>query len=253
MKWKLICCAAAMLICIDVGHIYSSQTAQTERHTAVVRSVVNDAFSLLIHTSERVAVDRAFLILDANWKPEFIPQLLDIMSVPRRDYIVQKIITLLTDKTGQDFGPRLNNWYFWWWNQPETALPSYGNFKADLYEQIDPRFAGYFRERQPSARIRLDEVRWGGVRQDGIPPLRNPEMISAAQATYLENGNIIFGLEINGDARAYPKRILAWHEMFTDTIGGFSESAGLHRAKTLNVYAWADSRANGTGTVYVLR
>jgi DNA-binding beta-propeller fold protein YncE len=40
---------------------------------------------------------------------------------------------------------------------------------------------------------------------------------------------------------------------FTDTIGGFSESAGLHRAKTLNVYAWADSRANGTGTVYVLR
>ena len=227
MKWKLICCAAAMLICIDVGHIYSSQAAQTERHTAVVRDVVHDAFSLLIHTSERVAVDRAFLILDANWKPEFIPQLLDIMSVPRSDYIVQKIITLLTDKTGQDFGPRLNNWYFWWWNQPETALPSYGNFKADLYEQIDPRFAGYFRERQPSARIRLDEVRWGGVRQDGIPPLRNPEMISTAQATYLENGNIIFGLEINGDARAYPKRILAWHEMFTDTIGGI-DIAGVY-------------------------
>ncbi|MBL0197174.1 MAG: hypothetical protein IPQ09_23685 [Myxococcales bacterium] len=40
---------------------------------------------------------------------------------------------------------------------------------------------------------------------------------------------------------------------FTDTIGGFSESAGLHRAKTTSVYAWADSRANGTGTVYVLR
>ena len=27
-------------------------------------------------------------------------------------------------------------------------------------------------------------------------------------------------IEVNGDARAYPKRILAWHELFTDTVGG---------------------------------
>ena len=33
---------------------------------------------------------------------------------------------------------------------------------------------------------------------------------------------MIFGIEINGDVRAYPKRILAWHEMFVDTIGGES-------------------------------
>ncbi len=40
---------------------------------------------------------------------------------------------------------------------------------------------------------------------------------------------------------------------FTDTIGEFSESAGLHRAKGADVFAWADSRAGETGTVYVLR
>jgi sugar lactone lactonase YvrE len=40
---------------------------------------------------------------------------------------------------------------------------------------------------------------------------------------------------------------------FTDTISEFSESAGLHRARNTNVFAWADSHANGTGTVYVLR
>ena len=66
----------------------------------------------------------------------------------------------------------------------------------------------------------MDEIRWGGVRQDGIPPLRDPEMITPTEADYLEEDNIVFGIEINGDARAYPKRILAWHEMFTDTIGG---------------------------------
>jgi hypothetical protein len=35
--------------------------------------------------------------------------------------------------------------------------------------------------------------------------------------------------------------------------GGFHESAGLHRAKCANVFAWADSKANAGGTVFVLR
>ena len=39
-------------------------------------------------------------------------------------------------------------------------------------------------------------------------------------ATYLEDGNIVFGVAIDGDVRAYPKRILAWHEMVKDRIAG---------------------------------
>lgn len=35
-------------------------------------------------------------------------------------------------------------------------------------------------------------------------------------------------------------------------IGMFDEPAGLHRAKKANVFAWADSKANTRGTVYVL-
>ena len=45
-------------------------------------------------------------------------------------------------------------------------------------------------------------------------------MIGASEATYLGDDNIVFGIEINGDVRAYPKRILAWHELFTDEVGG---------------------------------
>jgi DNA-binding beta-propeller fold protein YncE len=40
---------------------------------------------------------------------------------------------------------------------------------------------------------------------------------------------------------------------YTDTVGAFHEPAGLHRAHDANVFAWADSRANDTGTVYVLK
>ena len=39
--------------------------------------------------------------------------------------------------------------------------------------------------------------------------------------------------------------------MLKSQIGDFYESAGLHRARNAEVFAWADSHANGTGTVYV--
>ena len=68
--------------------------------------------------------------------------------------------------------------------------------------------------------IRLDEIDWGGVRVNGIPPLRFPKTIPASEATWLRDRHIIFGLEVNGEARAYPKRILAWHEMALDRVGG---------------------------------
>ena len=47
-------------------------------------------------------------------------------------------------------------------------------------------------------------------------------MVSAVEAAWLDDTNVVFGVILNGDARCYPKRILAWHEMFKDTIGGES-------------------------------
>jgi sugar lactone lactonase YvrE len=38
----------------------------------------------------------------------------------------------------------------------------------------------------------------------------------------------------------------------TETVGAFAEAAGLHRAHDADVFAWADSEANESGTVYVL-
>jgi hypothetical protein len=69
-------------------------------------------------------------------------------------------------------------------------------------------------------RIRLEEIEWGGVAVDGIPSLDNPKMLEASQAEYLGDDNLVFGVSINGDARAYPLRIMGWHEMFNDVIGG---------------------------------
>ena len=42
----------------------------------------------------------------------------------------------------------------------------------------------------------------------------------ADQAT--GGGGQFIGISLGDDVRAYPKRILAWHEMFVDTVGGIS-------------------------------
>jgi len=165
--------------------------------------------------------------LKKRWSSAYIAPSLEIFNFIPDPSIRKALLEQLVESTGEDFGTDINAWYRWLWNQPEKKVVGYDNFKADFYKVIDPRFEKYFRNRQDLADIRLDEIRWGGVVQDGIPPLRNPKMLSAAKATYLEDDNVVFGIEVNGDARAYPKRILAWHEMFTDTVGG-EEVAGVY-------------------------
>ena len=50
--------------------------------------------------------------------------------------------------------------------------------------------------------------------------MRYPDHLPANEADYLDDGDIVFGIEVAGEARAYPKRILAWHEMAIDSVGG---------------------------------
>ena len=154
-----------------------------------------------------------------NWKPEFIPMMLDSVVLMRNPDTLRGVFALLQAKTDRDYGYDLQAWYKWLWNQPAIEHPHYDEFKSTYFSLIDSRFSEYFGNDKPRT-IRLDEVRWGGVRQDGIPPLRGPKMIAADEATYLEDDNVVFGIAVNGDVRAYPKRILAWHEMFVDTVGG---------------------------------
>jgi Protein of unknown function (DUF3179) len=148
-----------------------------------------------------------------------------VYQVPNRN-VLEKLITLIEKKTGRAFNGDVNALYEWLWSSERPVHPDYAQFKSFLYSSIDPRFSEYF-DGKPKNLIRLDEVRWGGVARDGIPPLKNPKMIAAKDATWLQDDHVVFGVAINGDVRAYPKRILAWHEMFKDRIGGL-ELAGVY-------------------------
>jgi len=130
-----------------------------------------------------------------------------------------RLLQFLEKQTGKRFDPQLRGWRQWMWSLPDEPHPDYARFKGALYSRIDPRMAQFFPPAVP-ARIRLDEIDWGGVVVNGIPPLYDPKVIPAADARYLRDGHVVFGLVINGEARAYPKRILAWHEMARDRLGG---------------------------------
>jgi len=172
-----------------------------------------------LFSSDSGKVDNAFRNIDSRWHEGYVPMLLEVQRFTRDPDVAVRLIGLLHKRTGQDFGFDMHGWQQWLWNREERRLPYYAMFKSMLYGQIDPKFAAYFSAERP-ARIRLDEIVWGGVVQDGIPPLRSPKMMAPDEAHYLADDNVVFGLAINRDARAYPKRILAWHEMFVDDVGG---------------------------------
>lgn len=67
--------------------------------------------------------------------------------------------------------------------------------------------------------IPKDEILSGGPAKDGIPALTDPAVVSADESG-LNAADRVIGVEIAGEARAYPLRILNWHEIVNDTLGG---------------------------------
>ncbi len=112
------------------------------------------------------------------------------------------------------------DWTVWQQNHPEIGPhPQYAALLADLLAMVDPRFRRFVFANMKHA-IRLEEIVWGGVRVDGIPALDRPRLVAADEATYLNEDDRVFGVEIGGDARAYPLRVADWHEMVNDVVGG---------------------------------
>jgi hypothetical protein len=131
----------------------------------------------------------------------------------------ERLVRFLEKQTGQRFGHDLARWRQWMWSRLYAPHPDYLAFKGALYSRVDARMGSFFAP-GTTALIRLDEVEWGGVGVNGIPPLVHPRHVSAAEARYLGDKDVVFGIALRGEARAYPKRILAWHELARDRVGG---------------------------------
>ena len=147
-----------------------------------------------------------------------IPGLIDIL---RFDLILDSSVADALDRfSGQSFGHDWARWVEWLAEREDIRPhPGYAAWKGALFQLIDPAF-GEFLYSGVKHRARLEEIQWGGVRKDGIPALTNPRLLPAAAAKYLGPDELVLGLVVRGEARAYPLRIMDWHEMANDVVGG---------------------------------
>jgi hypothetical protein len=121
--------------------------------------------------------------------------------------------------TERSFGGDWNRWMEWMGQQNIHPHPAYLKFKISLLERIDPNFNLFFRM-ETYFTIRPELITWGGVKVDGIPALRYPTAVPETSASFLTDAEPVFGVTLNGVSRAYPLRIMDWHEMVNDTVGG---------------------------------
>jgi len=167
--------------------------------------------------------------------PLYVAPLIDIAYFGRSPETSRSVLGALNALAGAQLG-----WqgYFEWAGANDIVTPPhYDEFKGQLLAAfVDTEFSRFF---QPgvmdTAAINLVEPVWGGVTVDGIPSLVNARQISPKDArdeghqfvdfcrdgdcSYPAADELVFGLSFDGDSRAYPLRLLNWHEMFNDVIG----------------------------------
>ena len=79
-----------------------------------------------------------------------------------------------------------------------------------------------------SATVPLERLAAAGFPRDGVPALTDPVVMPGTEVQtwndehrgkYLVSDDRIAGVVIDGEARAYPLRVLNWHEVINDTLG----------------------------------
>ena len=146
-----------------------------------------------------------------------IPSLVEMVpyKVPDRALVVETLEAL----SGQHYQSDWKAWISWLGRTSLEPHPGYLSIKSWLLSFLDPRLTDFIHPGVAHS-IRLEEIVWGGVKVEAIPALDQPPMVPAEEAIYLTAREQVLGLFLGGEARAYPYRVIDWHELFNDVVGG---------------------------------
>jgi len=70
--------------------------------------------------------------------------------------------------------------------------------------------------------IPRDQVFDGGPGKDGIPSIDQPQFSAVADIDYLSDDELVIGVQVGDEVRAYPHLIMDWHEIVNDEIAGLA-------------------------------
>ena len=182
---------------------------------------VEQALMALVFGSS-VDIPPALRFLTERGKQDVVSGLIFALRFSR--YEQSAFLTALRALTGETDRYSWHSWMLWQEARPEVkSHPAFYAMKRTFLLEKEPDWRPFLRPEfiaDGGMDIRFEEVAWGGVHRDSIPPLDFPDLIEATDADYLRDDDLVFGVEINGDIRAYPLRIMGWHEMFNEVIGG---------------------------------
>lgn len=100
-------------------------------------------------------------------------------------------------------------------------LVGWGQSESNFIEHW--KSEGWNKTNFQKTRVPLREIISGGPPRDGIPPIYNPTFESTASASlWLPDSEPVLVHRQGKEARAYPYRILTWHEIVNDEIDGKS-------------------------------
>lgn len=172
----------------------------------------------------------ALIEISQSKDPRLVWVLSDLMRFSSGQRLNIELSAASTNLLGKEI-PLQNQWgiatdHLIAWDIPEP--PNYLEYKRAIFTTIVPGWERIFVEGD----IDWRHVSWGGVLIDNraydttdepcncIPAADNPEVSSAEDATWLKDDDVVFGIEVNGEYRAYPRRIMEVREMVNDTLGG---------------------------------
>lgn len=100
--------------------------------------------------------------------------------------------------------------------RPERSGQFADAARQDVPSALDDRDDPTF----PAPLIDPDELISGGPPPDGIPAIDTPTFESADKVDWLEDTEAVLSLTVAGETRAYPLRVMTWHEIVNDVVGG---------------------------------
>jgi hypothetical protein len=199
--------------------LFSGALAAIPQNSTADAATVNPA-TLRGLLSESVGERRASAeLLVRSGDGRLIAPLVDtLFFTPKRNR--GEILRLLRSLAGTEVGDNYYDWVVFIGAHQELGTPVwYADWKSELLGRIDRRYRDVLYPGAPY-RARLEEVVFGGVALEGIPSLDQPRAVPASEAHWLRDRDLVFGVAVEGETRAYAQKVLSWHEVVNDRVGG---------------------------------
>ncbi|MEZ4502163.1 MAG: DUF3179 domain-containing (seleno)protein [Dehalococcoidia bacterium] len=120
--------------------------------------------------------------------------------------------------TGERFEQGIE-WYRWLVTARPRLPEGYVEWKGHLLAFADPAFEALLGT-EASGALRPDLLIWTGTASGELPALEAPPTTHASLQAYLDANDVVYSLQVGDVARAYPRRIVAWHGIVQDDLEG---------------------------------